>query len=84
MSAIGDCITFAQHDLGELVKLGRPMLLKLRRLASTQAARAKETLESMSPATPLHQFEAVQARLRRAAEAKTKYGEALRLLELGT
>lgn len=81
MSAVGDVVTFACRQLPALVHLGRPVLLKLRRLAERQAERAKVSLESMGPSTPLHQFEAAQARVRRAAEAVTRYGDALRLIE---
>ncbi len=82
MSAAGDIITYAQHSLPELVKLGRPMLMKLHRRASGRCAKARAALEQMSPLAPLHQFEAAQARLRQAAEAHVKYSEALRVLEL--
>jgi len=81
MAAAGDIVTFACRTLPALVKLGRPVLLKLQRRASGRCARARTELESMSPLAPLHQFEAVQARVRRAAEAVTKYGDALRLLD---
>lgn len=82
MSATGDAVTFACRALPVLMRLGRPVLLRLKRVAERQAARAKTMLDDLPVSAPEHRVVAAQARVRRAAESVTKYSEALRCLEM--
>lgn len=84
MSATGDAITFACRALPALATLGQPVLLKLKSVAERQLWRAKRLLDALPVSAPEHRVVAAQARVRRAAESVTKYGEALRLLESRT
>jgi hypothetical protein len=81
VSATGDTVTFADHELRELCKLGRAQLLKLHRAAEMKSARWSAMRASLPPGASRHRVTSANARWARAAEARDRYAAALRLID---
>lgn len=81
MAAFGDAVTFSEHELGQLAKLGRAQLLKLHRAAAAKAERASAVRAALGPGSSRARVTTANARWARAAEARERYASALRLLD---